>query len=618
MRGSEAYLNPMKSPIIDFLEQLHTELSSVTEGDVATYIPELAKANPDWFGICVVTASGHVYEVGDTDIPFTIQSISKPFVYGLALEDNGLNDVISKVGVEPSGDAFNSISLEPDTGRPLNPMINAGAIATAGLIQGGLASARKRRILSGFSTFAGRELTIDETVYQSESDTGHRNRAIGHMLRNFDILTSEPDPTVELYFQQCSISVTCRDLGIMAATLANRGANPVTGKQAVRGEYVANMLSVMSSCGMYDWAGEWIYKVGMPAKSGVAGGVIAVLPGQLGIGVFSPPLDSHGNSIRGIRVCEALSQRLDLHLFNRRGTRDGAVRLIFNGGKVNSRRVRSLEEVALLKEHGSRIVAVQLQGNLTFATTETAVHSVTEEFEDMDYLVVDFGHVLSINDTAARLLFELTLSLSAEGKTVVFTHPDRVPLLGRVFRSKLGEKAAELYLTFEDNDPALEYCEDAMLVAKGFMPPVEHTFGLEEFELLEGFSKGELDIFSGSLVEKTYDKGDVIIRAGDEASELFMLAKGRVSVFVGSESSRRRLATFSPGMIFGEMSLIDRSPRSATIEADSAVQCRLLTIGAFDQLGEKHPAIKIKLLENLSRGLSRKLRKANLELSVFE
>lgn len=609
----------MKSPIIDFLQQLHQELSGVSEGEVATYIPELAKANPDWFGICVVTASGHVYEVGDTDIPFTIQSISKPFVYGLALEDNGLVDVISKVGVEPSGDAFNSISLEPDTGRPLNPMINAGAIATAGLIQGGVSSARTRRILSGFSTFAGRELSIDETVYRSESETGHRNRAIGHMLRNFDILTSEPDPTVELYFQQCSVSVTCRDLGVMAATLANRGANPITGKQAVRGEYVANMLSVMSSCGMYDWAGEWIYKVGMPAKSGVAGGVIAVLPGQLGIGVFSPRLDSHGNSVRGIRVCEALSQRLDLHLFNRRGTRDGAVRLIFNGAKVNSRRVRSLEEIALLKEHGSRIVAMQLQGNLTFATTETAVHSVIEEIEKLDYLVVDFGHVLSINDTAARLLYELTLSLSTEGKTVVFTHPDRVPLMGRVFRAKLGEKANGIYRTFEDNDPALEFCEDTLLERVGFTPPVEHTFGLGEFELLEGFSKAEIEIFSGSLVEKTYAKEDAIIRAGDEASELFMLSRGRVSVFVGSDSSsRRRLATFSPGMIFGEMSLIDRSPRSATIEADSTVQCRILTVAAFDQLGDEHPVIKIKLLENLSRGLSRKLRKANLELSVFE
>jgi glutaminase len=608
----------MNSPIIDFLKSLHEELKGMHDGEVATYIPELAKADPDWFGICLVTASGQVYEVGDTDIPFTIQSISKPFVYGLALEDNGLGDVLAKVGVEPTGDAFNSISLEPGTGRPLNPMINAGAIATAGLIPGTVLTSRARRILQGFSAFAGRELTIDETVYQSESETGHRNRAIGHMLRNFDILTSHPDPTVELYFQQCSVSVTCRDLGIMAATLANRGANPVTGKQAIRGEYVANMLSVMSSCGMYDWAGEWIYKVGMPAKSGVAGGIIAVLPGQLGIGVFSPRLDSHGNSVRGIRVCEALSQRLDLHLFNRRDTRDGAVRLVFDGSRVNSHRVRSIEESALLKQHGRRIVAVQMQGNLVFATTETAVHEVLGRSEELDYLVLDFGHVLTINDTAARLLYELTMGLVKEGKTVLFTHPERVPLLGRVFRTKLGAEATDVFRTFEENDPALEYCEDRLLESLGATHGQEEQAGLAEFELLDGFTGAEVGIMTGYLSVQTAGAGEVIIEVGAGADELFLLEKGRVSVFIGVEGSRRRLATFSPGMVFGEMALIDRSPRSATIVADTAIRCQVLTRESYDRLGSEHPAIKIKLLENLGRGLSRKLRKANIELSVFE
>src|SRR5437773_11610711 len=153
-------------------------------------------------------------------------------------------------------------------------------------------------------TYAGRDLALDASVYRSECETGHRNRSIGHMLRNFDMISGDPAPVVELYFQQCSISVTCRDLAIMAATLANRGVNSVTGKQAIRGEYVESVLSVMGSCGMYDFAGEWIYNVGMPAKSGVSGGIIAVLPGQLGIGVFSPLLDEHGNSLRGIRVCQ--------------------------------------------------------------------------------------------------------------------------------------------------------------------------------------------------------------------------------------------------------------------------------------------------------------------------
>ena len=249
---------PPTSPVLDYLERLRREFAAVKDGNVATYIPGLATANPNWFGICLVTATGAVYEVGDSRQPSTIQSISKPFVYGLALEDNGRTEVLKKVGMEPTGDAFNSISLEPGTGRPRNPMINAGAIATTSLIAGKSAHTRLQRLLDMFALYTGRSVTLDEAIYRSESETGHRNRAIGHMLRNFDILTSDPIPSVELYFQQCSVSVTARDLGIMAATLANRGVNPVTGKQAIRGEYVESVLSVMGSCGMYDYAGEWI------------------------------------------------------------------------------------------------------------------------------------------------------------------------------------------------------------------------------------------------------------------------------------------------------------------------------------------------------------------------
>src|SRR3989440_4793725 len=170
---------PCSSPITDYLSYLHKEFAEVTEGKVATYIPELAKADPKWFGICLVTTSGHIYEVGDSLQPFTIQSISKPFVYGLALEDHGRQHVLSKISTEPTGDAFNSISLEPGTGRPRNPMINAGAIATTSLIAGKSPQTRLRRLLEMFALYAGRELPLDRTVYHSESDTGHRNRAIG-------------------------------------------------------------------------------------------------------------------------------------------------------------------------------------------------------------------------------------------------------------------------------------------------------------------------------------------------------------------------------------------------------------------------------------------------------
>jgi glutaminase len=451
------------SPITDYLNYLYNEFAGVAEGNVATYIPELAKADPKWFGICLVTATGHVYEVGDWLQPFTIQSISKPFVYGLALEDHGRKHVLSKVSTEPTGDAFNSISLEPGTGRPRNPMINAGAIATTSLIAGKSAHTRLRRLLEMFSLFAGRELSLDNEVYRSESETGHRNRAIGHMLRNFEILTTDPTQCVELYFQQCSLSVTARDLGVMAATLANRGINPVTGKQAIRGEYVESVLSVMGSCGMYDFAGEWIYNIGMPAKSGVAGGIIAVLPGQLGIGIFSPPLDARGNSVRGIRVCDALSRHCDLHLFNRPGVGDTAIRLTSTAEQLNSNRVRTPEESEVLHAFGAGIRIYQLQGDLTFASTEAVVRDVIERVGDIQHLILDLKRVLTINESACRLFYEVLRKLSGLGKSVVFTHAERLPLLRQYLRTKLGARWQELFRSLEDRDLALEWCENRVL-----------------------------------------------------------------------------------------------------------------------------------------------------------
>src|SRR5258705_3038573 len=296
------------SPIDRYVRLLHERFQNLDDGAVATYIPELAVADPAWFGIGVATADGYVYEVGDTRQPFTIQSISKPFVYGLALEDCGKAAVLERIGVEPTGDAFNEISLESPTGRPRNPMINAGAITATSLVRGESPEDRWNRILALFSLYAGRKLEINDAVYRSERDTGHRNRAISHMLRNFDIIQHDPEPDLDLYFRQCSIEIDCRDLSIIGATLATGGVNPVTRERVIRADNVDEVLSVMTTCGMYDYAGEWVYRVGLPAKSGVTGGTLAVMPGQLAVAVFSPRLDARGNSLRGVAVCEALSE----------------------------------------------------------------------------------------------------------------------------------------------------------------------------------------------------------------------------------------------------------------------------------------------------------------------
>jgi len=610
---------PCPSPVTDYLDGIHKEYSGLSEGRVATYIPELAKANPNWFGICLATAGGAVYEVGDSRQPFTIQSISKPFVYGLALEDLGRPAVLEKVGVEPTGDAFNSISLDPGTGRPRNPMINAGAIATAGLIQGKSPVIRLKRVLESMGLYAGRELGLDEGVYRSESETGHRNRAIGHMLRNFDILTEDPIPVVEQYFQQCSISVTCRDLGVMAATLANGGLNPVTGRQAIRGEYVESVLSVMGSCGMYDYAGEWIYKIGMPAKSGVAGGVIAVLPGQLGIGVFSPPLDSRGNSVRGIAVCNELSRHLDLHLFNNPSLPKAALRLKSTGAELNSSRVRTPRESQALREFGAEIIIYQLQGNLTFATCEPVIRDVMESVGSLGYLVLDFKRVLSINESACRMLYQLLSRITQLGKSVLFVHAEHLALLRRVMKAKLGAQYNELYRVFDDDDLALEWCENQLLhsVLPGW--GAESSAQQQDYDLFDGLTTDEIAQVVPLLKRRIYQRQETIIRVGEEAAELYFVARGNVSVILTlSSGARKRLATFSAGMAFGEMAVIDRAPRSAMIVADSDVECDLLSLEDFERLSEAHPRIKIKLLENLGLGLTRKLRKANRQLSVFE
>jgi glutaminase len=297
------------------LDRLHKKYGECNEGNVATYIPELGKANPDHFGVAVVGVDGDVYEAGETSAEFTIQSISKAFVFGLAVETHGRDAVLKRVGVEPSGDAFNSLELRSSR-KPFNPMINAGAITDTGMITGASVKERMNKILRLLSDAAGRELRVDEGVYRSEKETGHRNRAIGHLLKNVDLIDGEVDEVLDLYFQQCSVLLNARDLATMGATLANLGTNPVTGKEVLSFDSVRDVLSVMFTCGMYDFAGEWAFRVGIPAKSGVGGGILAVINRQLGIGTYSPRLDSMGNSVRGIRLCTDLAEEMGLHVFN--------------------------------------------------------------------------------------------------------------------------------------------------------------------------------------------------------------------------------------------------------------------------------------------------------------
>jgi glutaminase len=305
-----------KHELQSLIEALHTEYLPISTGQVATYIPELGRANPDNLGICLVTSDGRVFETGDCDAAFTIQSISKPFTFGMALGELGHEKVFRHVGVEPSGEPFNSIELQFGSNRPFNPMVNAGAIAVTSLLHSRYGDCAFDRVLACMSAAAGRQLSIDQSVYESESATGHRNRAIAYLLLNFGMVHDQAAEALDIYFKQCSILVTCRDLATMAAALANMGRNPITGENVFDHRFVKDMLSIMFTCGMYDYSGHWAYQVGVPAKSGVSGGLMAVINRQLGIATYSPLLDSHGNSVRGIGVCSELASRLGLHAFD--------------------------------------------------------------------------------------------------------------------------------------------------------------------------------------------------------------------------------------------------------------------------------------------------------------
>lgn len=609
---------PIESPIQDYLEQLHPQYAGLQDGEVASYIPELAKADRNWFGICIATTDGHVYEVGDSRQAFTIQSISKPFVYGLALEDNGEKGVLDKVGVEPTGDAFNSISLNPQSGCPLNPMINAGAIAVTGLVQGKNAVDKSHRILHAFSRFTGHEVVIDNAVYQSEKETGHRNRAIGHMLRNFDVITTEPEPVLDLYFQQCSISVDCRDLAVMAASLANGGSNPITRQRALRQEYVESILSVMASCGMYDYAGEWVYRVGMPAKSGVSGGILAVLPGQLGIGVFSPPLDIHGNSVRGIRVCHTISKDFNLHLFNVPRFSKAVIRSKYGAAQINSRRLRGEEEVDLLRKFGDRIHIYELQGELTFTSTEIVVRDMGKSLDSMEFAILDMKRVVTIDDAARKLFLDLARSMAAKNIQVIFSNVENEVLFSKYLKEECSVAGQPSFLIFGDNDLALEWCENRLIAQ--WMPPraSQDIVPLAGHEMCQGLTKQELNRLQRYLKLMTFAAGEVIIKSGDAPDNIYSLAKGEVSVTISLPTGKlKRLSTLSPGMMFGEMAIVDRAPRSADVRADTDVECYALSCEDFDRLGQLDGNLRATLLNNLLRHMSRMLRRLSREVSTL-
>jgi glutaminase len=307
---------PQPDDVRRAVAEAHRRYRGVREGAVADYIPVLAEVDPDLFGIAVVGVRGATVSVGDATTAFSLQSVSKPFVLALVLQSLGARRTRELLGVNATGLPFNSVmAVELNEARTMNPMVNAGAIATTSLVPGSSPEQKWSAVLDGLSRFAGRPLRLDDAVYESEAATNLRNRGIAHLLESYGRLYCDPDEATDVYTRQCALRVSAEDLAVMGATLADGGVNPVTGERVVDAEHCRRVLAVLATAGLYERSGDWLYDVGLPGKSGVSGAVVTMAPGKGGLAVFSPPLDAAGNSVRGQRVTAYLSEHLGLNLF---------------------------------------------------------------------------------------------------------------------------------------------------------------------------------------------------------------------------------------------------------------------------------------------------------------
>ena len=298
------------------LEEAHATFADDRTGVVADYIPALARVSPDLFGISVVGVGGRDVGIGDCDHMFSIQSISKPFVFALVCQEIGAETARDRIGVNATGLPFNSVmAIELNADRTMNPMVNAGAIATTSCVPGATAEEKFRFIQDGLSRFAGRQIEIDQEVYESEAATNLRNRGIAKLLEGYGRMYWDALETTDIYTRQCSLNVTAKDLAVMGATLADGGVNPITRERVIDAPHCRRVLAALATAGLYEQSGDWLFEIGLPGKSGVSGGIVTIAPGKGAVGVFAPPLDEAGNSIKGQLVTKFLSERLGLNLF---------------------------------------------------------------------------------------------------------------------------------------------------------------------------------------------------------------------------------------------------------------------------------------------------------------
>jgi glutaminase len=582
------------SLVTDLLQSVHDACVDDRSGMSQDPIPELETIDPDAFGICLATVDGHLYEVGDTRASFPIQSISKAFTYGLALEDRGAEAVAAKIDVEPSGEPYNEISVDPRTGRPRNPMINAGAITASSLIAGDTPAEQFAHVQTIFSAYADRQLELGEDVLRTEVQTGDRNRAIGYLLREFGTLKCDPNDALDVYLRQCSLLVDCCDLALMAATLANAGIQPRTGQRLAAVETVDRVLSVMTTCGMYDAAGDWVAEVGLPAKSGVGGGIIAVLPGQVAVAVFSPRLDEHGNSVRGVAACRRLSRELELHFLHvPRGARSAVESVRGLTGNPSLRERPAAEEV--LHQYRERAQIFGLHGDLLFAGAEAIVRRAERAAGDLDVIVFDARRVGDVSDVTWRLLLGLRARLDE--------HDCEVALVasGDQIAARQAEMAtANPAPVFTRLEAATVWAEDRLLARYGEGAVGEAPLELRDHPLILAVDSDRIDQLCARFQTRTVPAGTRVVQAGERATGLYLLLSGRArsslpTAGVGAEP----MATLSPGTSFGQATLVTGRQHLLDIDAEEPCELAVLTPEAFASLAEEDPPLRAALIEAL-------------------
>ena len=587
-----------RDPIVQALERIRAELLTNSAGAVADYIPQLSSADPSWFGLALASLEGHVYRAGEADVAFTIQSISKPFVLALAVSDLGTAAVAERVGAEPSGEAFNAISLEPGTGRPANPMVNAGAIVTSSLIAADGPGGRFERIRRHLSDFAGHELEVDEAVFASERATADRNRALGYLMRNAGSLSGDIDEVLDVYFRQCSLLVTAGDLAVMAATLANGGINPVTGVEVTSRDVTAHVLSIMATCGMYDYAGQWLLRVGLPAKSGVSGGLVAASPGQFGIGLFSPPLDEVGNSVRAVAAGETISERFGLHLMRVPSRPARPVYLSADGREMHSSRTRRRAERLALETGASAIEVRGIGGDLEFAEAEILVRSVADApISDAhapasvtaDWLVLDLHRVTRVHPAALKIIVGLLGEILDRGVTIAVTDPGR-----RLEGGLAVERFASL-------DEALEWCEDSLLSRLDPALGPGAAVALLEHDVLAALDPQIAGTIAASLETRQLATGEGVLTG--EGELVVLVLSGRLGVYAAAAPGQdaRRAGSLGPGTAISRVRLVNRPGGAQRLHAELPSTVAVLRAEHVAALESSHPGLTGRLWMSMTQ-----------------